>query len=271
MIATASDFVLARATACDATAWLAAIPTAIAAIELLQVRSSWRDDGVWGWSILRRELPARARALRRMMDALLGATGFTVVLALQLGCALALPWASGPWPAAIAWACVLAGAFRFRGAYHGGADAMLLVVLGGLALARCDLDGALGSLGLAYVAVQLVLSYFIAGLVKLREPSWRSGAAMHEVLALPQYRAPNWARRWLDRPAIARGCAWIVVGFECLFPLALFDPRAAVLLGAVAIAFHAANVAVLGLNRFLWTWLAAYPALAFVCTDLLAP
>lgn len=263
-------FAIDRATACDATAWLAAIPTAIAAIELLQVRRSWCDRGVWGWPLLRGELRRLPRAAQSLLDVVLGARGFTAVLALQLAAAIALPWLTGPWPAAIAWACVLAGAFRFRGAYHGGADAMLLVVLGGLALARCDPGGALGSLGLAYVAVQLVLSYFVAGLVKLREPSWRSGAAMHEVLALPQYRPPAWARRGLGSRGLARAAAWIVIGFECLFPLALLDARAALLLGGVAIAFHAGNVAVLGLNRFLWTWLAAYPALLLMCTDWLA-
>lgn len=248
---------------CDVTAWLVAIPTAIAAIELLLVRPSWSAEGAWRWSILRGELAGSPAWIRTLGDRVLDTRGFTAVLAVQLVSALALPWISGPWPAALAWACVLATAFRFRGSYNGGSDSMLLVVLGGLALARCDPAGPLGPIGLAYVAVQLVLSYLVAGLVKLREPSWRSGVAMHAVLELPQYGAPAWARRSLARGWVARASAWGVIGFECLFPLALFADAAAIVLSAIAISFHAVNVAVLGLNRFFWTWLAAYPALAY--------
>jgi hypothetical protein len=51
-----------------------------------------------------------------------------------------------------------------------------------------------------------------------------------------------------------------VIAFECAFPLALIDAR---LLSLLGIAFHVVNARVLGLNRFLWAWLAAYPALWF--------
>ncbi len=250
--------------ASELIARLAAIPTAIAALELLQVRASWADGGAWGWSILRRELDGAPRWLMVLCDRTLGAAGFTAVLAVQVASAVVLPWVDSPWPAATAWACALLCAFRFRGSYNGGSDSMLLVVLGGLALARGDRAGVLETVGLAYIAAQLVLSYFVAGAAKLSQPSWRSGAAVHQLLSLPQYPVPNCARRWLGTDAAVRLCAWGVIGFECLFPLALVSDYAAIVLTAIAIGFHVVNVVVLGLNRFLWTWLAAYPALAYV-------
>jgi hypothetical protein len=33
---------------------------------------------------------------------------------------------------------------------------------------------------------------------------------------------------------------------------------------ALAACFHLANAALLGLNRFLWVWVAAYPALYWI-------
>ena len=63
--------------------------------------------------------------------------------------------------------------------------------------------------------------------------------------------------------------AWSVIGFECLFPLAWFDPRLCLLLMAAGAGFHLLNSYVFGLNRFLFAWLAAYPALWF-CSQLVA-
>jgi hypothetical protein len=108
--------------------------------------------------------------------------------------------------------------------------------------------------GLGYIAAQLVLSYFLAGLFKLRDPAWRNGTALAQLLSAPQYRS-----RPLALP-FARWLGYGVIAFECAFPLALIDAR---LLSLLGIAFHVVNARVLGLNRFLWAWLAAYPALWF--------
>jgi hypothetical protein len=64
------------------------------------------------------------------------------------------------------------------------------------------------------------------------------------------------------RPGVARAGAWTVLALECAFPLVLVVPGAAWVLLPAAAAFHLANAIVLGLDRFLWAWLAAYPALA---------
>jgi hypothetical protein len=58
--------------------------------------------------------------------------------------------------------------------------------------------------------------------------------------------------------------SWLVIVFECAFPLVLWvRPQGAALLLACGLAFHLCNALVLGLNRFLWAWLAGYPALLF--------
>ncbi|HEX5656879.1 MAG TPA: hypothetical protein VFX59_06775, partial [Polyangiales bacterium] len=90
---------------------------------------------------------------------------------------------------------------------------------------------------------------------KLRERSWRDGSALPSLLAAPQYRdAP------LQVP-LARLAGYAVITFELGFPLALVDARLALGFTAFGTLFHLLNARVLGLNRFLWAWLAAYPAL----------
>jgi len=231
---------------------LASLATAIAALELIVVHRAWSEQGVYAWSVVKRDYsPAGAR----VAGLVLSTPGTWLVLAVQLASALALPWLAQPvWPW-LAFASTLAIAVRFRGTFNGGSDAMLLVVLLGLAVAR---SGA-PEIGLGYTAAQLVLSYVLAGIAKLREPHWRDGTALAALVALPSYGVPAALIRWISR--VSRAAGYALLAFECGFPIALVDPAACRVLLAIAALFHLGNAIVFGLNRFLWAWLAAFPAL----------
>ena len=170
-----------------------------------------------------------------------------VVGAFRAEAALAL-WLAGLWQL-----------HRFRGPYNGGADKMVLLSLTCLALAHWV--PVAQEVALAYLAVQLVLSYFVSGWVKVKNPDWRDGTALAEVFALSAYPASNALRGLAAYPGLMRWGSFAVIGFELAFPIALFS--SATLLGALALAavFHTANACLFGLNRFLWAWLAAFPAL----------
>jgi uncharacterized protein YhhL (DUF1145 family) len=68
-------------------------------------------------------------------------------------------------------------------------------------------------------------------------------------------------RGWARWPRLLRAMAWGVILLELAFPLALLDARLLWAALSLAALFHLANALLFGLNRFLWTWLAAYPAL----------
>jgi hypothetical protein len=247
----------------ELTAWLAAVATAVAALELLAVHRALGERGVFAWSVLRRELAFAPVPIRAIADAIFGSRGTIVVIALQLAAAIALPvFDQAAW---LALACTFAIAVRFRGTYNGGSDAMLVVVLLGLAIARSGWPRA----GLAYIAAQLVLSYAIAGLAKLGDPRWRRGDAFAILVALPAYGVPKRLATLLARPAIGRVSAYATLAFECGFPIALVNHTACIAALAVGAAFHLGNAIVFGLDRFWWTWLAAYPALWFTARTLL--
>lgn len=157
-----------------------------------------------------------------------------------------LLWPS--WPLAFALLlCQWVIALRWRGTVNGGSDFMTFHVL--LAWTVGLASPSLLPLALTYVAVQLVLSYFVAGVVKIRNPEWRSGRALGHVLE--QYG-------WALPTKIWRPLAFVILAFELGFPLAFFFPWP---FAVVGLAFHLVNAYVLGLNRFFWAWLAAYPAL----------
>ena len=226
---------------------LAAVAVVVGALELLVVRRTFAT--VYRWDILRRELPPGAGILFAHP---------LVLVAVQLAAGLALPWSSCaviPW---VAFASTLAIAVRFRGSYNGGSDSMLLVVLLALALARTDVR--LVPVALGYAAAQLVLSYAISGWSKLRDPMWRDGSALAVLVRLPQYAVPGSLARVLASMKLA---SFAMLAFECAFPIALVDRRVCIAMLCIAGAFHVANAVVFGLNRFLWAWLAAFPALLY--------
>lgn len=244
----------------DTAAWLMAcglaLAAGIAALELLCAPRAYADDGPFGWPLLRRELPPALHGL----DYLFHARGMRALVLAQLLAALALPFWSSSLPAWLVLATTLLTAIRYRGTYNGGSDSMLVIVALAVALARAAPGSALALGALAYAAAQVVLSYFIAGIAKLQDPAWRRGTALTQLVALPQYRVPPLAARLLGHPAISQLAGHLMLAFELLSPLALLHPIACAVVLAIGAAFHLANALSFGLNRFLWAWLAAYPA-----------
>jgi hypothetical protein len=253
-------------TEADAVAWMArglAVAAAVATLELLVVRHALSDAGVFAWPVLRRELAGAPRALRGLADVVLSYRGTLVVLGVQLAAALALPWVDHPAPAWLVLVASLVISIRFRGSYNGGSDAMLIIVALAVALARTAPGLPLARAGLAYAAAQLVLSYVVSGVAKLQDPAWREGRALPILVQLAHYRVPARAAALLSRLVIARAAAWSMLVFECGFPLALAHPTVCAVLLGLGAGFHLVNAVLFGLDRFLWTWLAAYPALIF--------
>lgn len=159
---------------------------------------------------------------------------------------------------------------RFDGPYNGGSDRMTLLLLVCLLASHLAPTPRWRELVLGYAAVQVVLSYAIAGWVKLREPSWRSGEALRDVFAWSSYPVSAQVRRRAPGPRASRILSWGIVSFESLFPLALLDAGALRVALVAAVGFHFTNAVLLGLNRFLWVWIAAYPLLLWFQTRFFA-
>ncbi|HMN68397.1 MAG TPA: HTTM domain-containing protein [Bdellovibrionales bacterium] len=211
------------------------------ALEMLSLRRWWSDRGVW------------SRARLKLPRVQFGQTAFTSVLVCMTGAALwvmirpngiGLLWlAIGVWLIAIRW----------RGSFNGGSDAMTFHVL-----AACAVAGffpSLRTMALWYIAIQSCLSYFVAGLVKLRRPGWRDGSSLNLILL----HSPSSKLR-MEVPA-AGVWTWLAMLFELSFPLALLDRRIALGMIVLGTGFHLSNFRTFGLNRFFWAWVSTYPAI----------
>lgn len=148
---------------------------------------------------------------------------------------------------------------RFRGPYNGGSDAMSILALLCLWLSYLAPSRLWQEIALGYLVLQLILSYFQAGWVKLVNPEWRSGKALCEVFALTAYPVSESLRGLATKRQLIMCASWCVMIAELLFPFAFFNQDVLIIALIAAGCFHVANAVLFGLNRFVLAWISAYP------------
>jgi len=147
-----------------------------------------------------------------------------------------------------------------NGTYH-----VSLVVLLGILWASITTSTLAVTLAIGFVGFQTVLSYTLAGWLKLAVTDWRHGAILSDLADGEIWVTDNAARVLAGPPAVTKLLSWGVISFECLFPLVLVAPREiAIGLLAVGTVFHAINAFAMGLNTFLVIYPATYPAIYYM-------
>jgi hypothetical protein len=235
---------------------LLAIACAFQTIELLQLRAIWSDTGVWRWETLRKEY-------RFPPDLIFNARGFYLLLLARLLCSLAVCAVPSGVFLGVLFFSTWAISVRWRGTFNGGSDSMTTQIALALWIARLfESTPWITHACLAYIAVQVTASYFISGCVKFKNADWRNGKELPRILRTPGYdSAPAWILRLFEKHGVALAASLSVIPFELAFPLAWTSPRICLVFIAFAIVFHLACFWLFGLNRFVFAWLAAYPAL----------
>lgn len=153
---------------------------------------------------------------------------------------------------------------RYQGPYNGGSDKMGLLILYCLCLSHWLPEGIGAEIAFGYLGIQVVLSYFISGQVKIVNPDWRSGRALQDVFAFSAYPVSEAFRDLANRPRLLWHASWAVMVFEVLFPLSFLTATTLVIALGLAALFHLANAILFGLNRFVWFWIASYPSLLWL-------
>jgi hypothetical protein len=147
------------------------------------------------------------------------------------------------------------------GAFH-----MSFVVNTGLAIAIAAPSGSLLELaGLMFIAAQGMMGYFISGIAKITGSSWKTGHATLQILSTKTWGHPR-AYDILNRfPTLSRHAGRGVVLFELLFPVILFvNPSMVIVLFSLAILMHLSISLLMGINGFLTSFSATYPAIFYV-------
>ena len=252
---------------------ICAIGVAIDSAELLVTRAQLASGGFYDWRVLRTGQPSFAHLpSARLFDRIFSYPQVLAIPIVQLASAavlVSLPIIGAP-PAvgAVAAGTVLVARMLLyaRNQYgQDGSDQMMLVVMMGATVALAANDERVASIAMAYVAAQLLLSYLVAGTAKAISPIWRSGAAIVGILSTEGYGVPALGARLSRHRHLAKALCWFVILFECLCPLLLVaGTTGSVVLIVLGLAFHLGIATLMGLNVFLWSFGAAYPAVYLV-------
>jgi hypothetical protein len=147
-----------------------------------------------------------------------------------------------------------------------GSDQMLLMVLLVCLLGRIGNEAVTNRAAVSFLAAELTLAYLVAGFSKAASGYWRSGDAITMIVQTRMYGQPKAARAVADHPSIGCVAAYAVICWESVFLLCVTAPPVVViLLLAMGVGFHLGCAIVMGLNRFLWAFVASYPSL--MCTN----
>lgn len=253
----------------------AGLVMAITAAEMLVRFKVYAKSGILSWDLGRRALQIAHRPLlRRLGDFFYSGQRFRMLIAIRLVLGLGMVACSvfvylSPPLLAVALLSSLLVVYR-AGPGQDGSFQLRILILCVLFTTSISPMGSLAfKIGLYFLSTQLVLSYLLAGIAKLRGRTWRDGTGLIGIMGTV-YHGVGWGHKLLSKyRGLAKSLSWLVIGFEILFPLVLTS-QGWLVVGFLLVTtlFHLATSFLMGLNGFFLSFVAAYPTLIFCLGEL---
>lgn len=240
------------------------------------VVSARRIDTTFPWRLLRTRYPTLLRC-GRLDAAVSAAVGSRLLLWLPpfqltaaVGAVVLFPAATWVLSALCLVVLVCQAAVNARLVYGlDGSDQMQLVIWGGLAVFTLDPSGLAGQAGIAFVAAQVLLSYLTSGVAKVLGAEWRSGTAVLRILRTDSHGS-SWGYSVVKGLGLSTLLSWGTIAFEIPGPVLVLlgDPTITAAVLGVGVLFHLSVASAMGLNKFLWAFLATYPCVWYLSSRL---
>ena len=232
--------------------------------EYISLHSFFSDSGIWRWGEIKNQ-----NFFFKKISFLLSHKNFIALLYLRIFCAAAFLFFPFSVFIIFIFLTSLLISLRFRGSFNSGSESLSLIILGALVIASLNSGAKIQEGVLWYIALQLCNSYFMAGLVKLKQASWRNGSALTQFVYSANYHPPLFIKSYLANRNSALMLSWVIMLSEVSFPLIFLSQGIQTILWlSLFFTFHLLNVFIFGLNRFLIIWSAAYPAIYCVVNHL---
>lgn len=242
----------------------------ITAAEMLIQFRVYAKSGILSWDLGRRAGHVYHRPLfRKLGDFFYHDQRFLALFAIRLALGLGLVVCGvfaylSPFLLGAALLSSLLVLYRAGPGQDGSFQLRILILCVLFTCSICPWDSLPFRIGLYFLSVQLMLSYVLAGIAKLRGAAWRDGTGLIGIFGTV-YHGVGWVHRLLsERRGLSKVLSWGVIAFELLFPLVLIGhPGLLVGFLAVTLVFHLTTSFLMGLNGFFLSFVAAYPALIY--------
>ncbi len=252
---------------------LVSIAVIIDAIEIIAERKQFNRGGVFDYEVLKtyREFMLK-KGLDRVLIFLCDYPRFIYLIIFQAGVATmvlvshifgSLPLQLNGLLVGIILSILLL--WHFRNPYGmDGSDQMKAVVLVSLFIFYVSPDLVVKQFSIFFICFQALLSYFTSGFAKLVSPVWRRGEAMRGIMNTMGYGNRVFARLLFKSEKLSKLLCWVVIIFECAFPLLVFTGvDTALIFVLIGILFHLSIAMSMGLNNFFWTFVSTYPPILY--------
>jgi pimeloyl-ACP methyl ester carboxylesterase len=259
---------ISRSVALGTAERLSAAFQLVSSLEHLRTPDQIAKGGFNNWQINRDAYVHRWPKLTRALDSLAAPKTTQAIHAARVAAALAL---IAPTPTKVRAAAngflTLSTAALYPRIHMGtdGSDQAALLVQSAATVARLGgRNTRVADAALWFMGLQATLSYAASGWTKLTSPTWRSGEALTGILRTRSYGHPKVYELLRKYPQARDTMAAGVLAMESLFPLvyAAKGRLGPVFVGSAA-AFHLANGHVMGLGRFIPSFLAMHPAVLY--------
>ena len=252
------------------------IGVSISTIELLYNWKNFKDNRLYSWKVIAtRDTFSESNVLYRVAHFLLKYPNFlgVIILRLLVIVLLAVPeiWMFSQAPLLLI-IVVTSLLINYRSPFgQDGSDQMSTIVLITLFLYHINPENTIvAQAGLWFIALQSLLSYFTAGFFKAKGEKWTTKPnAVFLIFNTATYGSKPIAQYLEGKQGAITFLTWSTVAVEVMFPLVLVTgyPGMVLFLGW-GLAFHLMNALVMGLNSFLWAFLATYGAIVYCCMQL---
>lgn len=260
------------ADACRLVSLLFGASIAVTFAERLSRARDYDAHGWFPWRIFRfdRTHFAMVRRSPRFFDALFGSVGMAIIAVLAIS-AVGVMWfspvASGRFTAAVAVIVAASLLTHVRSTYGGDGSQQMNLVIGVSLLLGFNpwVRPAVGGVALVFIVAQSCLAYFTSGVAKLVSPIWMHGDPLVGIMGTTAYGSPLGYRLVSVDARTRKAICISMVLLETAFPIGLALPHGGLLAFlAWGVAFHISNAVFMGLNTFVWSFVATYPAVVWV-------
>jgi hypothetical protein len=239
-------------------------------IEFFLLRREFKKGGLYYWPVLRlRDMHVLLR-FTRILDVLCGYRSFFGMLTIASACAILLVTGIFPSIDRLLFIPVfisnLVIGYRIQLGWD-GSDKLANLLNVCLFFCVCAFPTpSIEKITLVFIAAQVVLAYFTGSVSKTFSRVWRNGTAMIGIFSTTRFGNAAMLRVLMGAGKTAQVTgSWMIIMIQLALSVSILLPMNIflILLG-VGLVFHLLNNILFKLNRFVFAFLAAYPALIYI-------
>jgi len=248
----------------------------ISCTELLYNRRIYQPGGLLAWNFIKgsRRFFFKRPVLSRLFGLLFSYPNVLAIIVAELALAILMDWQivnDRPIAASVWGLTTLKIISGWRNTYSSnGSDQLSNIILWSAGLYMLDRQSTpVAFMAVIFIAFQAELSYLTSGAYKLIHPGWRDGTSLKGILSTRVFGSRH-IKLVMDK--IGQGYilnSFLLIFGEILLGISfMFPPPLCLASLSIGIFFHLLTAIIMGLNTFVWSFGATYPAIYFVSVQL---